>query len=188
MSTPWLWYISRASGVVTLVLLTLVVLLGLLTAAHPRPRGTIPVLAMGLHRSLALGTTAFLAAHILTAVTDSYVHLGWLSPVVPFTAGYRRLPVGLGALAFDIFLALITTSLLRHRLPDRAWRMVHRLAYALAPIAEIHALLMATTSEPILLSVTVACGIAMTGAAGWRWWHLDADGRRRAAVAAQEWS
>ncbi|WP_019925164.1 ferric reductase-like transmembrane domain-containing protein [Nocardia sp. BMG111209] len=188
MSTPWLWYISRASGVVTLVLLTLVVLLGLLTAAHLRPRGTVPVLAVGLHRTLALGTTVFLAAHILTAVTDSYVHLGWLSPVVPFVSGYRRLPVGLGAWAFDIFVALIVTSLLRHRLPDRAWRVVHRLAYALAPIAEVHALLMATTSEPILLSLTVSCGLAMTAAAGWRWWHLDANSRRRAEIASQEWS
>jgi methionine sulfoxide reductase heme-binding subunit len=188
MSTPWLWYLSRASGVVTLVLLTLVVLLGLLTTAHLRPRGTMPVLVMGLHRTLALGTTAFLAAHILTAVTDTYVHLGPLSPVVPFVSAYHRLPIGLGAMTFDVFAALIVTSLLRHRLPARGWRVVHRLAYVMAPLAEVHALLMATTAEPVLLSVTVSCGLAMTAAVVWRWWHLHPDGRRRTEIAAQEWS
>ncbi|MTE16322.1 hypothetical protein [Nocardia aurantiaca] len=34
MSSPWLWYFSRAAGVVTLTLVTVTVVLGLLTSAR----------------------------------------------------------------------------------------------------------------------------------------------------------
>src|ERR1700730_10987108 len=45
--------------------------------------------------------------------------------VIPFTSGYRTFWLGLGAIAFDLILALVITSLLRGRLSYRAWRAVH---------------------------------------------------------------
>jgi predicted ferric reductase len=188
VSSPWLWYISRASGVVALVLLTLVVLLGMLTAARRRPHDTAPTIAMGLHRALGLGVTLFLAAHILTALVDTYVPLGWLSSVVPFLAGYHRPWLGLGTLAFDVFLAVIATSLLRHRLSTRAWRLVHWFSYVMAPAAVVHGLMMATADQPVLLGVTIACGLALTLGAAWRWVGHDLAAHRRVHVVSGEWS
>ncbi len=188
MTSPWLWYLSRAAGVVSLVLLTLVVLLGLVTTAQNRPHSAVPAVAMGLHRTLALGTTVFLAVHILTALVDTYVHLGWLSSVVPFASAYRRAWVGLGTLAFDIFLTLNVTSLLRHRLSARVWRAVHYISYAMAPAAIVHALTTATTDRPVRLGVATACGVAMAVVATRRWLSRSPDARRRAEIAAQEWS
>ena len=39
MSGSALWYLSRATGVVTIVLLTIVVCLGVITAGRRRPEG-----------------------------------------------------------------------------------------------------------------------------------------------------
>lgn len=188
MTSPWLWYLSRAAGVVSLILLTLVVLLGLLTTAHPRPHSAAMAVAMGVHRTLALGVTVFLAVHILTALVDTYVHLGWWSAVVPFASGYRREWVALGASAFDILLTLNLTSLLRHRLPVRVWRAVHYLSYTIAPLAVVHALTTGAPDNPVLLGVAATCAAAMVAVAAWRWLGRNPDTRRRAQIAAQEWS
>lgn len=171
-----------------MILLTLVVLLGMLTTAQPRPRSAVTAVAMGVHRTLALGMVVFLAVHILTAVVDTYVHLGWWSVIAPFTAGYRREWVALGTMAFDILLTLNLTSVLRHRLPARAWRAVHYLAYAMAPIAVVHAVTTAAPDSPVLLGVASTCAAAMVAVAAWRWLARTPDTRRRAQIAAQEWS
>ena len=60
--------------------------------------------------------------------------------MIPFISTYRPLWLGLGALAFDLMLALAITSLLRRRLGYRAWRAIHWLAYVCWPIAVLHGL------------------------------------------------
>ncbi len=138
MTDTVLWYATRGAGIVSLLLLTGVVTLGVLAATRwqiPRwPR----FLTAGLHRNLALLSVVFLAVHVVTAVVDPYTSLGALAALVPFSSPYRRLWLGLGAVAFDLLLALVVTSLLRARVGQRAWRAVHWLAYAAWPVALAH--------------------------------------------------
>src|SRR5207248_2880589 len=82
-----------------------------------------------LHRTLSLFAVAFLGLHVVTAIADPYVTIGWAATALPFTSGYRTLAVGLGTLAVDIGGAVLLTSLVRARLGYRAWRAVHWLAY-----------------------------------------------------------
>ena len=56
----------------------------------------------------------------------------------PVRAALPAAWLGLGALAFDLLVALVVTSLLRRRLGLRAWRAVHWLAYACWPVALVH--------------------------------------------------
>jgi hypothetical protein len=134
------WYLTRGTGVVALLLLTAGVVLGLLTStrwATPRwPRFVVS----GLHRNVTLLALAFVVVHVLTTVLDGYAPVRLWDAVVPFASRYRPVWVGFGALAFDLLLALIATSLLRARLGYRAWRIVHWLAYAAWPVALVHAL------------------------------------------------
>ena len=83
---------------------------------------------------------ALLALHVLTAILDRYVTIGWAATVIPFGSPYRRLAVGLGTLAADIGAAVLLTSVLRSRLGYRWWRAVHWLAYLAWPAAFVHAL------------------------------------------------
>lgn len=183
-----LWYVSRATGTASLVLLTAVLVLGALTAGRRNPHSQRPALVMGLHRSLALGMSAFLLAHIATAVGETYVNIDVVSAVVPFTSGYEKAWVGLGTVAFDLIIAVVVTSLLRHRLPTRVWKGIHLLAFALWPTAVVHGFAMGTGSEPLLRGVTVGCAAVGLASVLWRTASTYADHTRREVVVLQEWS
>jgi hypothetical protein len=164
-----LWYATRATGVVALVLLTVTVVLGVAGTARFGTPGWPRVLTAGLHRSLSLLSVAFVAAHILTTVLDGYAPIGWISAVVPFTSPYRTFWLTLGTVSFDLLLAVLITSLLRVRLGYRAWRAVHWLGYACWPVALWHGLGTGTDSRlPWLLALDAVCVAAVTGAFGWR--------------------
>ncbi len=188
MTGQTLWFISRATGTVSLILFTTIVVLGMVIAGRRAPHGDSATIVMGLHRWLSLGSLAFLALHIVTAIADGYVSVGWLSTILPFTSVYRTFWVGLGTLAVDILLAVVVTSYLRHRMPERSWKAIHWLSYAMWPFALIHGFAMGTASEPLLRWLTVLCGAAGAAAVAWRLRTTHADRERRALVNFQEWS
>ncbi len=139
-STKTLWYVTRGTGVVALLLLTASVVLGTLSSARWRAPRLPRFLVGGLHRNLTLLAVAFVAAHVVTAVADRFAPIGYKDGILPFLSPYRPIWLGLGTVAFDLLLALILTSLLRARLGFRAWRAFHWLAYASWPVALVHAL------------------------------------------------
>jgi methionine sulfoxide reductase heme-binding subunit len=135
-----LWFVSRGSGLVLLVLLTVVMSLGIATRAGWAPRHRPRFVTAELHRTLSLFTVALLGLHVVTAILDPYVTIGWAATVVPFLSPYHRLAIGLGTLAVDFGAAVLLTSMLRARLGFRSWRAVHWLAYLAWPTAFVHAL------------------------------------------------
>jgi hypothetical protein len=133
-----LWLVSRAAGIIALVLLTATVVLGTVSTAPTRSASWPRWARQALHRDLALLSLGTLLVHIGAVVLDSYVTISWYAALLPFVSAYRPLWVGLGTLAFDLLLVVIATSLLRVRLGLRAWRAVHWLTYAAWPIAVLH--------------------------------------------------
>ena len=141
MANPqWLWFISRGSGLVLLVLFTAVMVLGAATRLGWAPRRWPRFVAAELHRALSLFAVALLGLHVVTAIADPYVSIGWTATVLPFLSPYRTVAIGLGTLAVDLSAAVLLTSVLRHRLGFRCWRAVHWLAYLAWPAAFGHAL------------------------------------------------
>lgn len=178
MSGIDLWYTTRATGIVALVLLTATTVLGILVAG--RARSSLPAFARAdLHRRLSALTVVFLGIHVLTAVLDTYVHLGWASIVVPFTSDYDRFWVALGTIGADLLLAVAVSSALRGRIPAGVWRAVHWLAYLSWPVAVSHTLGMGTdTRLDWMLGLVGLCVAAVAAAAAWR---LASAMRARAA-------
>jgi sulfoxide reductase heme-binding subunit YedZ len=183
-----LWYASRAGGTITLLLLTATVVLGILSGGRARPRRLGRFEFGLLHRNLSLLTLVFLVAHVVTAVLDPFVHLGWAVSVVPFGASYRPLWLGLGTVALDLLLAVAVTSGLRKRLGVRRWKAVHWLAYAAWPFALFHGVGTGTdTRLPLQLWLYAGCVGTVVAAV---WWRLvkaapgRVAGRLTAAVAA----
>src|SRR5205823_10929361 len=107
----------------------------------------------------------FIAVHVVTTVADGFAPIGLLDAVVPFRSPYRPLWLGFGAVAFDLLLALIATSLLRARLGVRAWRAVHWLAYACWPLALVHSLGTGSDARAGWLEAIAAAAIAAVVAA-----------------------
>ena len=183
-----LWYLSRATGVVSIVLLTVVVVLGVTTAGRRSPFRERATVVMALHRWLSLGMLAFLVTHIATAVVETYVDIGWVSVLVPFSSGFSPVWVGLGTLAVDVLLAVGVTSWFRHRLPERLWKGVHLASYALWPMALVHGVALGTANEPLLRGTTVLCGVVGAGAVAWRLLGSHHDEKARAHALEGEWT
>ena len=176
-SAQALWYLTRATGLVSLLLLTASVVLGITEVtrwASPRlPR----FLIAALHKNISLLVVVFLAVHIVTAVADGFAPIGWLDVVIPFQSPYRPVWLGLGAVAFDLLAALVVTSLVRNRLGYRMWRAVHWLSYACWPVAFLHDLGTGTdTHVRWSLLFSLACLAAVVAAVLWR--LATADGVR----------
>ena len=139
MTSQWLWYTTRGAGVISLVLLSAVVCLGLLTRLRVRGEGWPGFLTAAVHQDLALVALFFLGLHIVTAVVDPFTSLGIVAAIVPFGSSYRTVWLGLGTLSFELGLAVGLTSLARRVIGARLWRAVHWLAYACWPLAVFHA-------------------------------------------------
>jgi len=112
--------------------------IGIAAIARMRGPGVPRFVVDGLHRTASLLAVAFLVVHIITAVLDSFASISLTDAIIPFVGSYRPLWLGLGAVAFDLLLAVAITSLVRARMGHSAWRGIHWLAYAAWPIAIVH--------------------------------------------------
>jgi sulfoxide reductase heme-binding subunit YedZ len=153
-----LWYVSLGTGVIALVLLTLVVVLGVLTRnGHPIP-GVPRFVALGLHRNASLLALFLVVIHVATIVSDSFAKVGWIDAVIPFVSDFRPLWIGLGTISLELFVAVIGTSLVRGLLGLRTWRIVHWLVYVSWPIAVAHGLGSGRdVGQPWMVAITVLC-------------------------------
>ena len=180
------WYLARGTGVVSLILFTAVLALGLAgtlrVAAGPRwPRFALDT----LHRDLSLLAVALLVVHIATSLLDGYAPIRLIDAVVPFLSPYRPLWLGLGALALDIIVALVITSLVRRRLGYGMWRAIHWLAYLSWPVAVLHGLGTGSdTKAGWMLLLTAVCVAIVAGALVVRIQRADGDRVVRGVAAA----
>jgi len=156
------WYLTRSTGAVALLLLTAAVVLGVVDVRRfstPRwPRFVVDA----LHRNAALLAMVFLGLHILTSVLDSFAPISLSDAVLPFAGSYRPFWLGLGAVAFDLLIAVTITSLLRQRMGYASWRAIHWLTYASWPIALLHGFGTGSdVADTWLLALSVICLLAV---------------------------
>ena len=168
------WYLTRSTGAVALLLLTAAIALGVLDVRRfstPRwPRFVVD----SLHRNVSLLAMVFLVLHILTSVLDSFAPISLVQAFVPFIGSYRPFWLGLGAISFDLLLAVTITSLLRQRMGYASWRAVHWLTYASWPVALLHGLGTGSDVKSTwLLALSIGCVVVVLAAvlarvlAGW---------------------
>lgn len=187
MTASWVWYLNRATGIVSLVLMTLTLVLGVAVRRQARVPGLPRFGLVTLHRNVSLLSALLLVTHIVSAVVDSYVSINWISVLVPFTSGWRPLPVALGTLAVDLLVLIIGTSLLRGRIPVRLWRGIHWTSYALWPLAFLHGLTAGTDlGSGWALAVALVCAAAAGGAAALAWTGRKTQPADRARTALAE--
>jgi sulfoxide reductase heme-binding subunit YedZ len=163
------WYASRATGIVALLLFTATLVLGLVVTRRGRLPGLPGFAVTSLHRNLSLLGLAFVLVHVLTAIGDSYVSIPLTAAVIPLASGYERLWLGLGAVALDLSLAVVLTSLIRGRMPRSWWRPIHLLAYLCWPVAFLHGLGAARDLQHgWLLALAIGCAMLVVAGVAWR--------------------
>ncbi len=154
----WYWYATRGLGVSTLIVLTVTVVLGILTATRWSGDETPGFVAVDLHRNFSLFGICLLVAHIVTTVLDPFAHISIRDVIIPVGAAYRPVWLGLGVVAFWILIAVAATSLLRGRVGLRTWRAIHWSAYASWPLALVHGLGTGSDARaPWMVAVVASC-------------------------------
>jgi sulfoxide reductase heme-binding subunit YedZ len=153
-----LWYLTRSTGAVALLLLTVSVALGVANIGRVQRPGWPRFVVEGLHRNVSLLALALLLVHIATSLLDPFAGIKLIDAVIPFTGSYRPIWLGLGAFASDLFIAVAITSVIRRRLGHGVWRATHWLAYLCWPVAIVHTVGTGSDVKQIwLLALTATC-------------------------------
>ncbi len=185
MNSTALWYTTRASGLMALILLTLTMVLGITTTTRARARNWPGFAQQEMHRRISMVAVVFLGIHVLTSVLDTYVSISWAAIIIPFTSSYGRFWVGVGAISLDLMIAVFATSLLRARMRPGTWRAIHWLAYLSWPVALAHTFGMGTDArESWVIVLGVACVAAVAAALVWRLRAVSRQTSARTAHAA----
>ena len=149
------WFTSRSAGIVAWILLSFSVIAGM-SISHRRvgSRRTAGVLPAGwpldLHRFSSSLALVFLAIHLVALVPDNFVHFSWAELFIPLQSSWQPWAVAWGIVAFWLVLAVEISSLLRHRLSHRVWRVIHTASFAVWIAATVHLLMAGTdASHPV---------------------------------------
>ncbi|GAB3879886.1 hypothetical protein GCM10029964_033050 [Kibdelosporangium lantanae] len=122
-----------------------------------------------MHRNASMTAVVFTVIHVVTLLFDPYAQLRVLDVVIPFAGADQPLWLGLGTVGFDLLLAVLVTSLLRHRIGRRAWRAVHWAAYAAWPVSVLHTVGEGSdVSRPWFATAVVVSVLAVLASLGWR--------------------
>ena len=156
------WLVSRASGIVALVLITLSVLIGLAMAAKLLRRPGLKRSLIKLHEHVALTALLAIGAHGVALLGDQWLKPGWRGITIPFALSYRPQFTALGIIAGYIALLLGPSFYLRRRIGTRRWRRLHSLILVVWVLSAVHTLGTGSDARTLWLRLLVlAPGVAV---------------------------
>jgi sulfoxide reductase heme-binding subunit YedZ len=161
-----MWWTSRATGMVSAVLLVASLVWGVLLTTRALKPIDRPVWLLAMHRWLSALACLGIGLHVLTLVADNYVHFGWKEIFVPGASAWKTTPVTLGVIAMYLLALVQGTSLLMKKMPRDVWKFVHYFAYAAVWLTSLHGALAGTdASNPIYRFLAVLLTFVAVAAA-----------------------
>jgi hypothetical protein len=164
------WLAARAAGLTSYLVLTVVVVLGLVLS-HPVNQSTwkLSKRLFPWHENLLVFVVAFVVAHVVGILLDPYAGVGLPGALVPGLSSYRSVPVAVGSIALYALLLTGLTARYTKLLPAGWWLRIHRLSLLVFLLSWAHGMLAGTDSDAFRL-VYAATGLAVVGAAAYRYW------------------
>jgi sulfoxide reductase heme-binding subunit YedZ len=138
--SPAIWYIARAAGMTTYLLLWLSVITGL--GLTTRLLGFLgdQGIVMQLHRMAADLSIAGVAIHLLAVAVDPTVRIGMLGALVPMTSAVRQPWTDLGIVAAYGLVGITVSFAARRWIGKDRWRALHYLTFGFWALALLHAI------------------------------------------------
>lgn len=163
-----IWILARATGVASLVALTISMLTGV--ALRPRSLSRLATnrVVSDVHEFATYLWLPFGVAHVLGILVDPYAHVGIGDLIIPFQVGYGAFAIGLGTVSMQLVLVVALAAWSRAKMTHGQWLAFHRLSYIAFAAAFLHGVLSGTDlAYPWLEGVawTLAAMLAM---ATWR--------------------
>lgn len=134
------WLVSKAAGIVAIVLISLSVLMGLAMATRILRRPRLKRAVARLHEHVALAGLFAIGVHGLSLLGDHWLKPGLRGIAVPFAMSYRPQFTGLGILAGYLAFLVGPSFYLRRRIGARRWRSLHRASAVVWMLAVVHTL------------------------------------------------
>lgn len=155
LQTSWPWYATRASGIVALVLIVLLMITGISSFTGHQFRFMSPIKAWANHRTLGIALSVAVSVHVISILFDTYIRFTIPEVLLPFASHYKQtsllgIPVGslgvaMGVAGLYLLIAIVLTSLTKIRTAKPPfWKNVHYLSYALVLLAFFHSLMIGT--------------------------------------------
>jgi DMSO/TMAO reductase YedYZ heme-binding membrane subunit len=157
-----LWFLTRSSGIVALVLMLAAVADGLIFSGREGGRLVRPAWLLDLHRGLGGYALIFTGLHLVTAF-GADIGVGLATILVPGAASYSTTAYALGVVAFYAMAIVVFTTWPRRRLRRAVWHALHLLSIPAVILAAVHAYQLGTdaTSRLYLGVCALAAGLVM---------------------------
>ena len=165
-----IWLAARAAGIVTFLLLTFQICVGLILS-HPTNKSTwkLSKRIFPWHEHVWVFVMAFLLVHIVSIVLDPYAKVTIIGALIPGLSEYRSSAVAIGTMALYAFLVTAVTARYTKLLPAGVWLKLHRLSLIVWALAWLHSVL-AGTDSGAFLALYVVTGLAVVVSGGYRYW------------------
>ena len=164
-----IWLAARATGLVALVLVTLLVVLGILLSHPEQTQWKLAKRIYPWHESLWVFVIAFLVVHVVSLVVDPYAGIGIGGALVPGLSAYRTAPVAVGVISLYALLITAISARYTRLLPTGWWLKLHRLAGLVLAGAWAHGVLAGTDTKSVA-PVYWGIVLAVVAAAAHRYW------------------
>ncbi len=147
------WYLSRSAGLVALTILWASMAFGLgITNKMARIWPGAPA-AFAIHEFVSVMGLGFAVYHALVLMGDHYTDFSLPKLLVPFSIQWIPVWIGLGQLAFYLWLLVTLSFYVRQRIGPKLWRMIHYVNFAIYAMGLTHGIF--TGSDSVNLGVKV---------------------------------
>ena len=166
-----IWLAARATGFVSLGLLSIAVASGIAVSHPEQARLKQAKRLYPWHETLWVFVLAFIAVHVVSLVIDQYADVGLLGALIPGMSAYRPIPVAIGTVALYALLLTGLTARFTRLLPPGVWLKLHRLGLVVLALAWLHGVLAGTDSATVA-TLYLAIAVLVAGAALSRYWTV----------------
>ncbi|MFM2183572.1 MAG: hypothetical protein RJB61_1866 [Actinomycetota bacterium] len=163
----FMWWVSRATGMVGGLLLVGSLVWGVLLATRVLKPVDRPAWLLGLHRWMSALACIMIAIHMAALVADNYVYFGWRELFVPWGSEWKNTAVAFGVIAMWLLVLVQGTSMLMRWMPKKVWHAIHITSYAAVWLGFVHGALAGTdVTNPVyqyivMLLILAAMGFAL---------------------------
>ncbi len=177
-SPQTMWYITRAAGLTSYLLLWLSVAWGLAVSSKALDALLHRSFTYDFHEFLSLLAIGFIFLHIGVLFFDSYMPYSLAQALVPFLSPYRPIWVAFGVISLYLTLLVTVTFYLRGRIGMKAFRVIHVLSLVAYLGVTVHGLLSGTDTSLISVLGMYAGTLLVVVFLTAYWLFLEAQKRR----------
>lgn len=145
--TPWAWYIVRAAGIASLILLILVMIFGIGITTGWLFKHLSPTRSWWWHRALSISLMFAVIIHVGALLFDHYIGFNLTSILIPFKSTFKPVGVAWGILGFYIFWPVILSSLYWVQTKSLWWRLIHYTTFVMIIAVYIHSITVGTDTK-----------------------------------------